>query len=115
MMHTNSGSVYAYNYAINDSYNDGSFHYMANMIAGHSHGVEYVLAEGNIGPGFGGDVFHGSQALNTLFRNYFLGTDPGRTDATIAINILSWNRYYNIVGNVLGTPAYSPTYNGSID
>ena len=84
------------------------------MIAGHSHGVEYVLAEGNTGPGFGGDVFHGSQALNTLFRNYFLGTDPGRTDATIAINILSWNRYYNLVGNVLGTPGYSTTYNGFI-
>lgn len=113
MLHSNQGSVYAFNYAINDTYDDGSLHYMSNAIAGHSAGVMYNLFEGNVGPGLGADAFHGNQVLNTAFRNYFLGSDPGRTDATIAINLLSYSRYYNIIGNVLGTPGYTSTYSGS--
>jgi len=108
------GSVYAYNYAINDTYDDGfasnPLHWMIGMADQHNAGVEYNLYEGNIGPGIGADVIHGNQMANTLFRNYLLGSDPGRTDATIAITLSSYNRYHNVVGNVLGTPGYTKTY-----
>jgi hypothetical protein len=56
-------------------------------------GVEFQLYEGNVGPGFGGDVFHGNQLMNTLFQNYFLGTDPGRADDTTATSLESYVRY----------------------
>jgi len=105
------GSVYAYNYAINDTYADGQgIHWMADEFVQHNAGVEFNLYEGNIGPGFGGDVFHGNQLMNTLFRNYFLGTDPGRADNTTVIPLQSYIRYMNIVGNVLGTPGTTTTY-----
>ena len=108
------GSVYAYNYALNDTYDDGfasnPLHWMIGMADQHNAGVEYNLYEGNIGPGIGGDVIHGNQLANTLFRNYLLGSDPGRTDATIAVTLSSYNRYHNVIGNVLGTPGYTKTY-----
>jgi hypothetical protein len=105
------GSVYAYNYAINDTYADSmGIHWMADEFVQHNAGVEFNLYEGNVGPGFGGDVFHGNQLMNTLFRNYFLGTDPGRPDNTIAVTLQSYVRYMNVVGNVLGTPATTTTY-----
>ena len=109
------GSVYAYNFAINDTYYDSGYtsnplHWMIGMADQHNAGVEYNLYEGNIGPGIGCDVIHGNQLANTLFRNYLLGSDPGRIDSTDAINLASYNRYHNIVGNVLGTPGYTTTY-----
>jgi hypothetical protein len=105
------GSVYAYNFAINDTYADSEgIHWMMGEIVQHNAGVEFQLYEGNVGPGFVGDVFHGNQLMNTLFRNYFLGTDPGRADNTTAVSLESYIRYMNIVGNVLGTPGTTTTY-----
>ncbi len=103
------GSVYAYNYAINDTYADSQgIHWLQGEFIQHNAGVEFQLYEGNVGPGFGGDVFHGNQLMNSLFRNYFLGTDPGRPDDTTAVSLESYIRYMNIVGNVLGTPGRRP-------
>ena len=100
--------------SINATYDDGfasnPLHWMIGMADQHNAGVEYNLYEGNIGPGIGGDCIHGNQLANTLFRNYLLGSDPGRTDATIAITLSSYNRYHNVVGNVLGTPGYTTRY-----
>ncbi len=105
------GSVYAYNYAINDTYADGQgIHWVQDEFIQHNGGVEFQLYEGNVGPGFGGDVFHGNQLMNTLFRNYFLGTDPGRADDTTVVSLESYVRYMNIVGNVLGTPGMTTKY-----
>lgn len=113
MTHANQGSVFAYNYIINDTYDDGGspqYHYMANGWAGHSGGVMMNLIEGNIGVGLGGDIIHGNPLMNTVARNYWLGTDAGRIDATNAIGIEAYNRYWNMVGNVLGTPGYHTAY-----
>ena len=111
------GSVFAYNFAINDTYDDGfasnPLHWMIGMVDQHNAGVEYNLYEGNIGPGIGCDVIHGNQLANTLFRNYLLGSDPGRTDSTTAVILSSYNRYHNVVGNALGTPGYTTTYEAS--
>jgi hypothetical protein len=116
MVHSNQGSVYAYNYSINDTYDDDrlpKYHWMAAAIGGHSGGVMYNLFEGNIGPGIGADYIHGNQTMNTVFRNYWLGSDPGRIDNTVAVRIDAWNRYWNVVGNVLGTPGYTNAYSGA--
>jgi hypothetical protein len=105
------GSVYAYNFAINDTYVDGQgLNWMQAEFVSHDAGGEFQLYEGNVGPGYNADVFHGNQLMNTLFRNYLLGTDPGRMAATSAIILLSYNRYVNVVGNVLGTPGATTTY-----
>ena len=116
MVHSNTGSVYAYNYAINDTYDDGrlpQYHWLAGAIGLHSGGVMYNLFEGNIGPGFGGDYIHGNQVMNTVFRNYWLGSDPNRIDNLFALSAASWNRYWNVIGNVLGTPGLTTSYSGS--
>ena len=108
------GSVYAYNYAINDTYADSlGLDWLDGEVVQHDAGVEFELYEGNVGPGYSGDVFHGNQLMNTLFRNWFLGSDPGRTAATTAVNLLSYNRYMNVVGNVLGTPGMTTIYQAS--
>jgi hypothetical protein len=116
VLHSNTGSVYAYNYAINDTYDDGGspqYHYMMESTKGHSAGVMYNLFEGNIGVALGGDAVHGNQVMNTAFRNYFRGSDANRIDNTFAISLEAWNRYWNIIGNVLGTPGFTATYAGT--
>jgi hypothetical protein len=115
MLHSTQGAVYGYNYAINNTYDDGNsrpYRWMVPMAIGHSSGVMYNLFEGNVGPGIGGDYFHGNQVMNTVFRNYLLGSDPNRIDNTYAIRVDAWNRYWNIAGNVLGTPGFTSTYEG---
>ncbi len=115
MLHGVAGSVYSYNYTINNPYDDGrtpQYHWMSPGIDGHSGGVQYDLFEGNITGGITGDYIHGNQTVNTLFRNYVLGSDPGRIDNTVAVRVDAWNRYWNVIGNVLGTPGYSNTYLG---
>ena len=113
MVHTATGMVYAYNFAINNPYDDGrspQYHWMIGMSVGHSGGVMYNLWEGNIGQQLGADAVHGNTVMNTVFRNYMKGSDPNRIDNTSAILLESYNRYWNVVGNVLGTPGYTTSY-----
>jgi hypothetical protein len=111
MLGSNLGSVYGYNYAIDDVYPGNWFIAGAGV---HDGGVEYVLFEGNILPGVAADVFHGNGGFNTYFRNYLLGTDTGKTQATNSVQLFSYQRYYNFVGNVLGTPGYTSNYQADI-
>ena len=52
MVHSDQGSVYSYNYTINNTYDDGGkplYHWMSPGISGgHSGGGMYTLLEGNI-------------------------------------------------------------------
>src|SRR5579872_529694 len=56
------GAVYGYNFAINDTYDDGNttnpLHWMIGVADQHNAGVEYNLYEGNIGPEVSGDCIH---------------------------------------------------------
>lgn len=65
------------------------------------------LWEGNIGELFGADGYFGSSSHGTLFRSFITGYHPrsGNMDAPIRLKRLSYA--YNIVGNVLGTTAFS--------
>lgn len=123
------GTVLGYNYATMGFYTDSSGWAMPTS---NSHGVntDYDLYEGNVGSQVNGDVFHGSHNMDTLFRNYWSGTYPscwisgssytGSTYGTctgdlVAINLLSFSRYFNIIGNVLGTPGLQMSYkNGNM-
>ena len=62
---------------------------------------------------FTADYFHGNTVFGTAFRNYLLGSDLGRIDNLIAFTLTSWNRYWNVVGNVLGSPGVTTAYTGA--
>ena len=95
-----SGSVVSYNYAIDDYYTSAP-NYMMGMAWLHAP-TDNVLFEGNIGPGWFSDMIHGTHHFATVFRNYWIGWDPGTTTQTNALLIASYGRYYNVIGNVLG-------------
>lgn len=80
------------------------------------------LMEGNLGGGLYSDVIHGTSAFTTYYRNAMLGNKYNSGSCTICnpIHIEANNRFYNIVGNVLGGPAFSryetqDTGNGGYD
>jgi hypothetical protein len=114
MMGPSSGSVYAYNYMI-DMYYYISTWMAEGIVGGHDAGNAMNLFEGNVGNGFLMDLFHGTGNLATLFRNQFSGIEPGKTQsATIPIDIYAYNRFVNIVGNVLGTRGHHTQYEESL-
>src|SRR5262249_7646220 len=69
-----SGSVFAYNYTIDDTYSVSP----AWMIAGsahHSAGTDMILWEGNDVNSFQTDNVHGTHHFITAFRNYYRGME----------------------------------------
>src|SRR5262249_34563231 len=66
-----SGVVADYNYAVNDFYNGTSW--MQAGLYHHASGMNYILFEGNIGPGVTADAIHGTQAFQTAYRNFLKG------------------------------------------
>src|SRR5262249_40278670 len=60
------------------------------------------------------DLFHGTQNFNTAFRNRWNGFEPNNgtttTGHTNPIIIYPFNRFQNLVGNVLGSTARHNTY-----
>jgi hypothetical protein len=124
------GIVAGYNFEINGFYGDTGFVIpMANL---HNSNNDYDLFEGNIGSLIDGDIIHGTHNLNTIFRNrmssenpvcwqsssgaadtyqYYLNSTWGAcTSAIRAMDIESNNRFYNVIGNVLGTTGVTTHY-----
>jgi MYXO-CTERM domain-containing protein len=102
---TDIGSVYAYNYAVDNYFGSG---WQISDVSHHSVGDMFELIEGNVGTMSGDDDLHGTSYALTHYRNRFSGWDPGtelgvKYDDIHAISILAGNRYNNYVGNVLGT------------
>jgi len=95
-----SGNVYAYNYI-----DDGFF----SPAGTQPHdGARYMdLFEGNNWASVLGDVTHATHFFETFFRNHHDGFahNPSTTIDT-AYTILSNNRFYNAVGNVIGHSHY---------
>jgi len=112
MMGPSQGSVFAYNYSINDTYYVAAW-MQQSLAAGHDAGVLYNLFEGNEGSGFWADVFHGTGGANTTLRNRLAGWEAGKTEDTVPVQLYSYNRCENVIGNVLGTPGYHSTYQTS--
>ena len=115
MLGPNSGSVFAYNYMIDMMYYLSTW-MMAGIVGGHDAGTGMNLFEGNAGNQFTMDLYHGTGNFATLFRNHLTGTEPGKSQwgNTTPVNIWAFNRYVNIVGNVLGTAGYHRIYEDSL-
>jgi hypothetical protein len=74
------------------------------------------LWEGNFSANFWGDYTQGSSSHNTAFRNYFQCKNTGNAlDADpwlwVCVEIEEYNRYYNLIGNVIG---YSALTSGTL-
>lgn len=112
------GCVLAYNYDLNNRVSNFP-NFMEHTFFCHAL-QNYVLMEGNIGPGLYCDTFHGSHHFITTFRNRFLGYDINGTTVTsgntIPMRLDSFTRHANAVCNVLGTDQRPHTvYAGSGD
>lgn len=103
-----TGSVYGYNFSTDDYYTAADW--MQSSSYHHAPGVSFLLWEGNDGSGLTADQVHGTSHFITAFRNRYHGWEPGKTSQTVAIHVYTFNRYFNSVGNVLGTDAYHNNY-----
>jgi hypothetical protein len=88
-----TGSVVAYNF---ENYTTGE-----GGLQAHEEGSAMNLLEGNRATKFWADVFHGNTALNTLFRNQF---------TTQGVDLMSYHRWYNLIGNVINSSVYKSIY-----
>lgn len=103
------GNTFGYNYQTNDfQTQSSSCMYLTNLV--HDAGAEYNLFEGNFAEGLDLDVVHGTAGLNTIFRNVLTGYELGKSCTTLSLQIDPYIRYNNVVGNVLGTPGITATY-----
>ena len=107
-----SGNIYGYNFSTNNLYNV-SVNWMQNSYANHDAGNLMNLYEGNSFNAIDCDDIHGTGGSTTYFRNRLLGAQPGKSLNTHAMNIYSYCRGYNVVGNVLGTATYHTNYEAS--
>jgi hypothetical protein len=111
MVGNSSGSVFAYNFSIDNYYTVATW--MMPAIFGHDAGTGMNLFEGNQMTGYIEDDIHGSHNFATVFRNQFTGFEPGKIGQTNPLILMAHSRYANVVGNVLGTPGYHTVYEDS--
>src|SRR5436190_2139654 len=108
------GIVASYTFGIDDYYNCGDSGWFQSALYHHESGSNFDLWEGNNVPGLTADNIHGPSFFATAFRNRIDGKDPANTNnntqQTITDHHDSFNRYCNIVGNVLGTSGYHTAY-----
>lgn len=104
-----AGNVYAYNYTVDDYY-PVSPGWMMDAYQPHGAGENMTLLEGNELDGVRSDAIHGTRDFLTLFRNRILGWQSGANNNMKVIGIESFSRYFNIIGNVLGTPGIHTNY-----
>ena len=103
------GCVWAYNYAFDDYYSASRSWFMPS-IALHSAGTDMLLYEGNDATGIVGDYIHGTHNLITVFRNQLIGWEPGMIKQTVPVELYTFSRYFNFIGNVLGKPGFHTRY-----
>ena len=109
-----SGSVFSYNFSINNLYNPSAGWNQTTYFA-HDAGNEQNLLEGNQLNSIDGDSIHGvGGSPVTYFRNQLTGRGYNgstlTTSNTHAMNIYAFWRGINVVGNVLGTSGYFTQY-----
>jgi hypothetical protein len=108
IIETGVGNVFAYNFSTDDLFFDGSW--AQGSAYTHAPGSNFTLWEGNDGFGLTLDNYHGTAHFITAFRNRWNGKEPYNIQQTVPVHIYSWNRYNNIIGNVLGQPGYHTNY-----
>jgi hypothetical protein len=107
-----SGTVWAYNFAIDDHYNANGTAPGWFQASNYSHegGNGMILHEGNRAVGVKGDIIHGTSNLLTFFRNQSLGWETGKTAETNPVKVYAYNRYWAFIGNVFGVSGYHNNY-----
>ena len=111
------GSVWAYNFSIDDHYtaNGTAPAWMQASSYSHEVGNGMVLREGNVDVSEKGDVIHGTSNLFTYFRNQSIGWESGKTAQTNPVILHANQRYWNFIGNVLGRSGYHTTYEANTE
>jgi hypothetical protein len=113
MNEASAGNVFAYNYSINDLFdqNQTATSWMQGCCYHHGPSLDYSLWEGNDGAGLTLENYFGTAHFVSAFRNRFTGWETSTEEnQTVAAHIYARNRYANLVGNVLGTSTYHTTY-----
>ena len=105
-----SGSVFGYNYSLDHYYAISPSWNMPGPSFTHDAGNAMNLFEGNQGTGMVEDNIHGTHNLDTYFRNHWIGRDPGKTMHTMVVELASYSRFMNIIGNVMGEAGYNTPY-----
>jgi hypothetical protein len=109
-----SGCVISYNFSVDNVYT-ASTNWFSQQAFMHAGGIDNLLLEGNVGQGLYSDMFHGSHHFVTAFRNRWSGYEvaggTARTGNAFPVILRPLSRYYNIIGNVLGTQGFHTSYN----
>jgi hypothetical protein len=118
-----SGGVEDYNFAINEFYTP-STQFSIPARGDHAADTDMVLTEGNIYNGVTADNIHGTSNMNTYARNYspvqpqcyssggtyaaasYAACNSGITN----YQIFAFHRFFNLIGNVLGTSGTLTNY-----
>jgi hypothetical protein len=109
MFGTGSGNVIGYNYSIDDATSNN--YSLQTAYYSHNAGNSMNLWEGNSFIGIWTDDAWGSSANGTLYRNMLHGWQGGGYQTGfIPIQIRTWIRGFNVVGNVLGSPGIQNQY-----
>ncbi len=105
--------VFAYNFTTNTYYRDG---YMQGACHPHACYSGSQLFEGNHCNGLMGDSINGvSGSHSVALRNRFTGKEWYCTYQTNPVFLDTGNRWYSVVGNILGTPGYHNIYESTAD
>ena len=122
-----SGCVVGYNFSINNFYISSSL-FNQNAKGEHTSGIDSGLYEGNYANYIDADVIHGTHNFMTYFRNRLTGPQPvcylsGASYAAATFGTCNNNlglfradafsRFFNAIGNILGTTGTNTTYTGS--
>ena len=109
MFGTGSGNAIGYNYSTDDVTSNN--YSLQTPYYSHNAGNSMNLWEGNSFIGIWTDDAWGSSANGTLYRNMLHGWQGGGYQTGfIPIQIRTWIRGFNIVGNVLGSPGIQNQY-----
>jgi hypothetical protein len=110
-----SGDVISYNYTTDNWYSTSPKWMRAGLFP-HNDGTSMDLFEGNQSSGLEADNIHGATDMLTFFRNRLLGWDDAWGNptsgyqSTMPVSIEAFNRYFNVIGNVLGEPRFHGNY-----
>lgn len=109
------GSVFSYNFSIDDNYDAGGSApgWEQPMFVEHDAGTAMTLYEGNSGLGIQADNVHGTHHFSTFFRNHWYGdiwNNPVKNANTDVVHLWRDSRFFNVIGNVLGRTGYYTLY-----
>lgn len=107
------GSVYAYNYMVDDGYYTTGW--MMPLISAHHDFAALNLYEGNDSSSINLDAVHGTGGLQTAFRNRLVGQGtPTKSSNLIPASNQAFDRAVNYIGNIIGTPGAQSTYQSTV-